>query len=357
MPASHSRRPSGQQHHSSLQPGPQTSPAKHNRTRTAPETPTLLHLPSSSSAGASGASGASASPRSRRATNPSTPARTPTQVSASSATSPSYFSPQPAACGKDARSPTARRPPASFSGHGIDTSRGPPITLITRGNSDIARRTSQQPSDFAFAQQQLAQLGLVSPGGTSRSSRPPKPRRDDSEDSGESTHQTQTNTPTLSRQNSTRTSRRQRQMASSIEGSSEYDSGMRSQSEERHAASSHRGITDTSGTDAGQGEDLFLHIADDNAARESFVDTTSRTDRLRVSSVSLFIICEDIVCTSVGCDFLRVIFLNACNSKLTHAVTDSSRRQQTIVSISHQNLFSSAVEFHHAKCEPDSLIN
>ncbi|KAF2875511.1 hypothetical protein BDV95DRAFT_602932 [Massariosphaeria phaeospora] len=279
MPAAHSRRPSGQQHHAAQQnsssvPQPQhPQRPQHQRTKTAPEPPALLRLPSTTSS-----AGASVS-RSRRTTNPSTPTLTPGQVSTSSVTSPSYFSPQPAASGPESRSPAIRRPPASFSGHGIDNSRGPPITLITRGNSDFARRPSQKPADFAFAQQQLLHSGLVSPVAASHISGGSRRRNDDADDTddvGQATPQTQT--PTLSRQNSITTSRRQRPMASSVTGSSEYNSGPRSQFGDAHAAHS---AYDTSGTDEEQGEDLFLNIAEDSDLRERVMETNLRSDRLR----------------------------------------------------------------------------
>ncbi|KAF2261700.1 hypothetical protein CC78DRAFT_535426 [Lojkania enalia] len=250
---------------------PATHPRSHQRTHTAPTTPTLLRLPSSSS------TGASTSPRSRRVTNPSD--LTPSQVSTSTATSPSYFSPQPNASGKEPRSPANRRPPASFSGHGVDTSNGPPITLITRGTVDIARR-SQRPNDFAFAQQQLLQLGLVSPGGT-----PQRACRNSrgSEDAVNTT-QAQTQMPSISRQNSTSTQRQQLHMASSVDDSSEYDSGLRSQSEDaRAAAYDHREMVSAiSATGGEQGEDLFLNIAEDSS-KDSAGDISSRADKLRES--------------------------------------------------------------------------
>jgi hypothetical protein len=258
-------------------------PPKHHRTKTAPDTPTLLRLPSTSST-------VSASQRSRRATNPSTPTA-PTPYSTSPATSASYFAPQPAASGAEQpRSPAARRPPASFSA-GHDTSRGPPVTLITRGNSDYARRTSQKPSDYAYAQQQFQQLGLVSPvDSQSSSSRRP---RDDS--SAENIHdaapqppppqQQQTNAQPPKR-NHALTAHPPQQMASSIDESSssdsDSDSGPPSNRGARPAAQSGHGATaDTSGTDEEQGEDLFLHIAADSAPKQPRHIDSARHDKLR----------------------------------------------------------------------------
>ncbi|KAF2854054.1 hypothetical protein T440DRAFT_465071 [Plenodomus tracheiphilus IPT5] len=280
----HSRKSSGASQHRPRRPS-----HSHQRTSTAPDPPTLLRLPSASS------TAASTSPRLRRATltSPSTPAGT---TPASSATTPSYFSPQPAAsttaAGQDPRSPPgARRPPASHSAHGIDNSRGPPVTLVTRGNSDISRRNTQQPSDFAYAQQQLLQAGLVSPGrsqlSTSRKRResvnlgtgsamqaPPPPQHQH--------QQQQTKLPSMSRQNSASTSRPAPQrMASSSDESSESETGPRSRLEDFRAAHSRQGATDNSGTDSEQAEDLFLNIAADSAPRQRSVEAPARIDRLK----------------------------------------------------------------------------
>lgn len=267
----HSRRPSAGQHqrasYNDTDAHKAPSRHQHHRTNTAPTPPTLLRLPSSSSQGGP----SSPSTRGRRATNPTTPALTLDQVSTSSATSPSYFSPQSAASGKEARSPATRKPPAFFSGHGIDSSRGPPHSLITRGHVDIARR-SQNPSDFAFAQQQLLQLGLVSPGGT------PQRRRKGSESSSDFTPKQQT--PTTTQQNSTATPKREPHMDGSVDGS-EYGSGIRSQSEVTQRINNGYGVADTSGTEGEHGEDLFIAAA--SSPRADNVDEATRAERLRVS--------------------------------------------------------------------------
>ncbi|ORX93488.1 hypothetical protein BCR34DRAFT_499855 [Clohesyomyces aquaticus] len=266
------RKPSAGKHRNSKDASESTSkPApkpKHQRTKTAPDTPTLLRIPSSSS------TAASASPRRQRATtNPSSPSNlTPSQVSTSTATSPSYFSPQPQASGKEPRSPPNRRPPASFSGHGIDTSRGPPIALITRGSADIVRRTQKTP-DFAFAQHNLLQLGLASPAGAPASSAGHRGRKDAPVDSA---------APSLSRQNSSARSRsRSRHMASS-EDDSEYDSGMHSGfGDAPLVLNRQRPAASPGTTNSEQGEDLFLNIAEDSP-KESNVP---QGDRRRVSSL------------------------------------------------------------------------
>lgn len=89
-------------------------------------------------------------------------------LSGSSAVVTSYFQQQPGTSGATAKSPAQKRPPASFSSNGTETSHGPPVALISRGSyrDDISRRsqTAQSPADFTFAVQQLAQLGLASPG-------------------------------------------------------------------------------------------------------------------------------------------------------------------------------------------------
>lgn len=269
---------------------------KHTRTKTAPDFPSLLRLPSSTST-------VSASSKSRRATNPSTPTAATT---ASSATSPSYFSPQAGASLNEVRSPGTRRPPASFSGHGIDTSRGPPITLITRGNSDIARRTSQKaPTDYAHAQQQLLQSGLVSPSGSQSSSarggRGEDPRHEKVESTPQHRQQQQTNTPSTTRRSSTSTARpappkqqylaqpqqAQVEMASSVDDddSSEYDSDSPSQNEEpprvTRPAPSRSNTKPKDSSESEQNEDLFLNIAADSAAKDRATEAASRHDKLR----------------------------------------------------------------------------
>ncbi|KAH9873094.1 hypothetical protein J1614_005491 [Plenodomus biglobosus] len=299
MPPTHSRNSSGasQQHHRPRRPSHShqrttTANSTTASTSTAPDPPTLLRLPSASSTAAS--TSTLLSPRLRRATltDPSTPAAT--TSAASSATTPSYFSPQPAAAapGHDPRSPPgARRPPASHSAHGIDNSRGPPVTLVTRGKPDIARRNSQQPSDFAYAQQQLVQAGLVSPARSQPSAarkrrasvnlgpasasasasapQPPPPKQ-------------QTKRPTMLRQNSASTSRPAPQrMPSSSDESSESETGPRSRLEDFRAAHSRQGAHDNSGAESEQAEDLFLNIAADSAPRQRSVEAPARIDRLK----------------------------------------------------------------------------
>ena len=274
------------QHHSLLpqrSPFPPPSPSPRLRL------PLPLPLPSSSSpaGAATTTTAATISTRPRRATNPPLSLA---QQSTSSATAAaaaaaterlSYFSPQTAAPGKESRSPKppSRRPPASFSGHGIDTSRGPPITLANY--PDIARRASHQPSSLPYAQHPLPlQQKLASPSAIPR-------RKDDSEDSSDFTapSASHASTPNLSRHNSVRTARGEdRHMARSGEESSDYDSGMRSQSEDAHTVNGGHGAIDTSGTDEEHTEDLFLNIAEDNSPRAPLLDSGLRSDRLRVSA-------------------------------------------------------------------------
>ncbi|KAF2637257.1 hypothetical protein P280DRAFT_472421 [Massarina eburnea CBS 473.64] len=248
----------------------QTSPPKHSRTFTTPEVPTLSRLPSSSSLQLP------TEPRPRRETNPSTPALT--QLSSSSTTSPSYSTPQTAASthGLEHRSSSTRRPPASFSGHGIDTSRGPPITLITRGNSDIARWTSQQPPDFGFAQpftqrKSTTNLGLLTPDSATRGRKSCR----DGPESAESVQPVQTNTPALSSQPF---SPRLQSTESSEERSPHHKPNMYSRFENSYARSSRRRATHTGD---GPQEDLFLNIAADSATKEPAPEAAPRTDRLK----------------------------------------------------------------------------
>lgn len=59
----------------------------------------------------------------------------------------SYFAPQPGASGSEARSPQNRRPPASRSSHGIETSSGPPPALSTRRSYNAESPWRSPPSD------------------------------------------------------------------------------------------------------------------------------------------------------------------------------------------------------------------
>ncbi|OAG23347.1 hypothetical protein CC77DRAFT_930625 [Alternaria alternata] len=240
----HSRKSSGgasqhttQRRNSTSQQTP-PKPPKHLRNNTAPEPPTLLRLPSVSS------------------------------------------------------TTSARRPPASHSGHGIDNSRGPPVTLVTRS------RSSQNPADFAYAQQQqFIHSGLVSPtsshhsssrrrgedelGTSSEAPRPP-PQQTSAADPGTGNLPR----PRPPRRASTSSSRPPppRRMASSTDESSEYDSGPRSRMEDYHAAHSGRGAPApaTPGAD-GEKEDLFLNIAADSAPKPQrpAESAAARVDRLK----------------------------------------------------------------------------
>ncbi|KAF2125765.1 hypothetical protein P153DRAFT_389215 [Dothidotthia symphoricarpi CBS 119687] len=246
----------------------QTTPPKHSRTHTAPETPTLLRLPSTASTVASTAS------RSRRATltTPETPTAAP---STSAATSPSYFSPQPAASTKEVRSPGTRRPPASHS-TGYDTSRGPPVTLITRGNSDIARRPSQQQQQQQQQSQSQSQQQSMSvgPHGSSR-------RKDEPPQTKTQTPQTK---PAPMRRASTSSARPARHMAPSPSpslsstDSSDYDAGPASQPRDRDTT--RRAATQAPRARPQHTEDLFMNIAEDSAPRQRIVDAAAR-ERLR----------------------------------------------------------------------------
>ena len=61
--------------------------------------------------------------------------------------SASYFSQQPGASGNEARSTQHRRPPASRSSHGIETSSGPPPALSTRRSYNAESPWRSPPSD------------------------------------------------------------------------------------------------------------------------------------------------------------------------------------------------------------------
>ncbi|OAK99107.1 hypothetical protein IQ06DRAFT_276921 [Phaeosphaeriaceae sp. SRC1lsM3a] len=253
------------------------SAPKHQRTKTAPETPTLLRLPSQSSTAS-----ASQSQRSRRASNPSTPTAPTPYSTASAAPAPaSYFAAQASSSGAEPRSPPVRRPPASFSA-GHDTSRGPPVTLITRGNSDYARRTASTPQ-HVYAQQQLAAQ-------RSQSTSIRRPREDaDSDNHSDSTpqhqHQQQTVAPP-SRPQHQRNSASARTVQSTRSTHSTQQQQQQQQQQQMASSIDESSSSSESESDAGspqeeQNEDLFLNIAEDVApATQRHVDT-ARHDKLR----------------------------------------------------------------------------
>ncbi|KAF3038375.1 hypothetical protein E8E12_008833 [Didymella heteroderae] len=302
MPAVSQRQPNARQSDMQQTNAP---PAKHKRFAS------LLRLPSSSSRkDKDKETPPASSPRSRRATtNPTTPTAPAQNAPSASA---SYFSPQPGASGSgtDLRSPGSKRPPASFSGHGkhlphsrrlaaqqplspsapqpfryqsegIDNSRGPPVALITRGNSDYARKkvpaataTATQPQP----QSQRQHSGLPTPiAGLQRMS--PHDDNDDDEDSDTSSASEATasipaaSKPMLSRQSTVTSVRSSLHMAKSRERDETSDlDDTRSAYLARNAK---RTVSKT------ESEDLFLNIAEDNAPKRRAVDAAARQDRLR----------------------------------------------------------------------------
>lgn len=97
-------------------------------------------------------------PNSRRPS--SSPSPSPSLQSPSTSHPPftpsSSFSPLSAASGPDTRSPLTKRPPASRSSHGIETSTGPPPALITqRSYTAESARKHPTPSDVAAGRPHL----------------------------------------------------------------------------------------------------------------------------------------------------------------------------------------------------------
>ncbi|KAF1924580.1 uncharacterized protein M421DRAFT_424716 [Didymella exigua CBS 183.55] len=242
-------------------------PAKHKRFAS------LLRLPSSSPRKDKDkeSPSASSSRAPRATTNPTTP--TAPAQSAPSA-SASYFSPQPGSSGSsgsgtDLRSPGSKRPPASFSGHGINNSRGPPVSLITRGNSDYVRKKAPATTP---TQPQRQHSGLPTPiAGLQRMG--PQADDDDSDTSSASEATASipaASKPTLSRQSTVTSVRSSRHMASMRDESSGLD--------DTRSAHIGRAKRNVSGTES---EDLFLNIAEDNAPKRRAIDAAARQDRLR----------------------------------------------------------------------------
>lgn len=259
------------------------SAPKHQRTKTAPETPTLLRLPSQSSTVS-----ASQSQRSRRASNPSTPTAPTPYSTASAAPAPaSYFAAQATSSGAEPRSPPTRRPPASHSA-GHDTSRGPPVTLLTRGNSDYARRTASTPQNV-YAQQQ-SQLQRSQ----STSNRRARDDADGGDNLSDSTpqrqhqhqHQQQTIAPPA-RPHHQRSSASARTVQSTHSAHSTHSARKQQQQQQMASSIDESSSSSESESDSGstpqeeQSEDLFLNIAEDVApATQRHVDS-ARHDKLR----------------------------------------------------------------------------
>ncbi|KAL5113203.1 hypothetical protein ACEQ8H_008930 [Pleosporales sp. CAS-2024a] len=249
------------------------STARHQRTRTAPDSPTLLRLPSASSAAS-----AAPSQRSRRSTNPPTPAPAP-------APAPSLATPAAASSATPAtepRSPASRRPPASFSaGSGHDTSRGPPVTLITRGNSDLGRRPSQQtPADAERASASTAPQPRPPPARARNHARahshshsqppPPPPQPPPQPPPDRRPHRRSASTA------SRPAPPQPPPMASSVDedessssSDSEADSGPPSHDERR------------AGPDGEPNEDLFLNVAEEVAPKQRSPVDAARHEKLR----------------------------------------------------------------------------
>ncbi|KAF3008538.1 hypothetical protein E8E13_006477 [Curvularia kusanoi] len=260
------------------QPAMQPTPsAKHKRFAS------LLRLPSSSSRRDKAQDSPSASSP-RTITAPTTPTATTTATAPgpnapSASTSSSYFSTQPGASGSgsgsgtDVRSPGSKRPPASFSG--IDNSRGPPVTLITRGNSDYARKIAPVSTP---TQHQRQHSGLPTPiAGLQRRGQPADDDEDDKSDTSSTSEATasipRASKPMLSRQSTVTSVRSSRPMASSRD-----DDVDMSDAPDPRSAFAARGVKrNVSGTaDA----DLFMKIAADTAPKRA-LDAAARHDRLR----------------------------------------------------------------------------
>ncbi|KAF3044166.1 hypothetical protein E8E11_000022, partial [Didymella keratinophila] len=261
----------------------------------------LLRLPSSSSRkDKDKETPPASSPRSRRATtNPSTP-NTPNAPAQNApaqnapaqnapaqnapaqnvpSASASYFSPQPGASGSgtDLRSSSSKRPPASFSGHGkqlprIDNSRGPPVTLITRGNSDYARKKAPATTP---THPQRQHSGLPTPiAGLQRMDI----EDDDDDDTSSASEATASipaaNKPMLSRQSTVTSVRSSLTMPKSRE-SRDDPMDIDDTRSAYLARNAKRTVSKT------ESEDLFLNIAEDNAPKRRAVDAAARQDRLR----------------------------------------------------------------------------
>ncbi|KAH7047561.1 hypothetical protein B0J12DRAFT_575813 [Macrophomina phaseolina] len=231
-------------------------------------------------------SGTPSSARARRLSSSSTATRpTPTSISSSG----SYFGPH-APSSADARSPASRKPPASHSSHGIETSYGPPIALITRrrsNTSDLARR-SQSPADAALLQPQFSPFSSTGPAPTVAShhtrttsdntvkAHPKDGRRSARTRSLPSSRATSPNPQTPARRS-----------FSSSRGSAMANNSFSDSQSDYDFAYSHRSrpddrsgdyVRDTKGSSS---EDLFLNIAQDSPRNQDGDDDTVKIERRR----------------------------------------------------------------------------
>lgn len=234
-----------------------------------------------------------------------------TSISSSSKFSPSnlpspspsgYFSPQPSASGTEPRSPASRRPPATFSSHGVATHGGPPITLITRGAfpADIARRV-QNIADFEFTLQQLTQPGPALPGVRGRGGlRSAEATSEQKRRPGSANSKTVRSPPTPSQATSYFETQR-RAGSDKMLSDGQVDSAAEDLSEQERDAlelerqqappyslkrleSTRSGhSTEAEGGGVPTGDDLFLNIAQDGSSRRGTSKDDGGVERRRVS--------------------------------------------------------------------------
>ncbi|KAF4534528.1 hypothetical protein BFW01_g7864 [Lasiodiplodia theobromae] len=232
------------------------------------------------------ASGTPSSARARRSSTSSTATRpTPSSVSSSG----SYFGPH-APSSADARSPASRKPPASHSSHGIETSYGPPIALITRRRSttsDVARR-SRSPADVALLQPQSAPFSTTEPApaashhhtrtsSDSTVTTPVHRRRASVRIRSLPSSRASSPDPQTPARRSSSTSRRSAMANNSFsDGQSDYDFAYSHRSRPDDRSGDY--VRDTKGSSS---EDLFLNIAQDSPRNQDGDDDTVRLERRR----------------------------------------------------------------------------
>ncbi|KAF4307928.1 lpxtg-motif cell wall anchor domain [Botryosphaeria dothidea] len=232
-------------------------------------------------------SGTPSSVRARRLSSSSSATRpTPSSVSSSG----SYFGPH-APSSADARSPASRKPPASHSSHGIETSYGPPIALITRrrsNTSDVARR-SQSPADAALIQPQFSPFSSTGPAPAAASHRHTRTTSDTTVKAHGEDGRRSSRSRSLpsSRATSPNPPPPARRSFSTSPGSAMANNSFSDSQSDYDFAYSHRSRPDDRSGDyardakASSSEDLFLNIAQDSPRNQDGDDDTVKIERRR----------------------------------------------------------------------------
>lgn len=248
-------------------------------------------LPSSTTA----SSKTSIESRARRPSSSSSSSARPQLNRASTTPVEYYFAPQPGSSGLEARSPATRRAPASRSSHGIETSRGPPPALSTQRSytTDTARKV-QSPKDINSARAHQVRPGLVARktcGVSASSNNTSRPHTS----AGSTLESAEQEATTYRRRSRSSTWSDGAVMATSVERYlDEFPDDARDRTlralegsrEARYARTEYDEEDAITGLEEqASNEDLFLNLARATSTIEAPADSTSRSERRRVSAL------------------------------------------------------------------------